>query len=211
MTAEADDDELQRLLESVLAGERSTSDPQVQAAMRENDRFAREVAGLQQLQARLSERALEVKQDLAHPAPELEAEVEAMVLALGPRRPAAARRWWPWLLAAAVLVVVLAVWPRSEKPKESQHLESPIEVVPTANGHGLQFHFRLTTKGYFVVTVLKGNGERAFPPIEVEDAIWTPTASMVDAWPGGGSVAVEAFTAEKDRIGVAKPIQWSPR
>jgi hypothetical protein len=209
MSAEPDD-ELQRLLESVLAGERSTSDPQVQAAMRENDRFAREVVGLQQLQAKLSERAVEVKQDLEHRAPELEAAVENLVLARGRQRLPGRSPRWPWLLAAAVLAVVLAAWPRREGPKTPEYLGGELSVVPTADGRGLQFRLLKATQSYFVVTVLDREGHRKFPPIEVEASTWVPDAKLVDAWPPGGRVAVEARQADGQPIAAARPLEWSP-
>lgn len=209
MSAEPHDESLQRLLESVLAGERSTSDPQVQAAMRDNDRFAREVAGLQQLQAKLSERAVEVKQDLDHRAPELEAAVENLVLARGRRRGAAARRWLPWLLAAAVLVVALVAWPRREGQKAPQHLGG-LSLAPTDDGRGLLFQMEKPTQGYFVVTVLDRDGKPvpAFPAIEVEASTWRPDARQVAAWPEDGCVAVEARQADGQSIRAT--IRWSP-
>ena len=211
MSAEPGDDRFQRLLESVLAGERPTSDPQVQAAMRDDDRFAREVVGLQQLQAKLSERALEVKQDLDHAAPELEAAVENLVVARGRQRVAAASRWLPWLLAAAVLVVAFVAfvaWPRTGRTP--QHLAGELSVEPTADGRGLQFRLSKAPQGYFVVTVLDSAGAPAFPAIEVEGSIWVPDARLVAAWPKEGRVVVDARLADKTRIAESQPIPWTP-
>jgi hypothetical protein len=107
-----------------------------------------------------------------------------------------------------VLVVALVAWPRTGQTSP-QHL-GELSVVPTADGRGLQFRLRQGTQGYFVVTVLNGDGSPAFPAIEVEASTWVPDASLVAAWPAGGRVAVEARQADGQPIAASEPMTWAP-
>lgn len=200
-----------RLLEGVLAGDLDVSDEMVQAAMRADGEFARELAGLQRMQAHLDRQAAIVRADLAHRDEGLEAAIEARVR----RRASRAGRavsWrsgrLPWLLAAALLVIALVAWPREGAGKPPQYLGS-IPVAPTADGRGLQFRFDLPTQGSFVVGVLDHEGRPAFPPVEVDTATWVPAAALVARWPAESSVRVEAFTADGVSIGTGL-LRWSP-
>jgi hypothetical protein len=195
VTGETGHDHRQRLLEAVLSGERSTADPEVQREMRADERFAREVSELQGLQATLSRRAAEVREDLAHRAPELEDVVASALRARGREQARGAHRWWPWLAAAALLSIVLFAWPRGT-PKVPQHLGGDFKVEATADGRGVQFHWTLKPGAAFFVQVLDEDGKIVLPAVRVESATWIPDAKLVAAWPDVVSVRVEVVSSD---------------
>ncbi|HEX6811461.1 MAG TPA: hypothetical protein VF384_07550 [Planctomycetota bacterium] len=195
MTGEAGHEHRQRLLESLLSGERSTADAEVQTAMRADERFAREVGDLQGLQAMLSRRAAEAREDLAHSAPGLEDAVAAAVRARGREHVGVARRWWLWLAAALLVSFALFAWPRT-LPDVPQHLGGDFKVEATADGRGVQFHWTLKSGAAFAVQVLDEAGKIVLPEVRVESSTWIPDPRLVAAWPDVVSVRVEVRSSD---------------
>ncbi len=198
LSDQLDAEHRQRLLESVLSGERSAADVEVQTAMRASDQFAHEVIELQRLQATLSQRAAEMREDLEHRDPELEDVVASAVRSRGQAPARVARRWWLCLAAAAILTVVVLAWPRHETPKAPQHLGGEFAVEETADGLGLKFHLSLEPEDVFVVRVFDENGSAVHAPMKVSSSTWVPAAGLVAQWPAVVIVEVEVEAIAED-------------
>lgn len=200
----------QRLLEAVLAGDISPSARDVLDACASDPQFAAQLHQLQEVQSSLAQRAREIDEDLAEPAPELEDRIEAAMRARLSSPSLNRHRRSRWLLLAAAAAVLataslLFVQPWGDRTDSQLLGELPVVATP----QGLQFKLSLSRGQYFRVRVLDGRDE-VYVSERLTIPEWRPDTSLVARWSRSFEVLVEAISSEGGSPQSARIKDWVP-
>jgi hypothetical protein len=194
-------DERRSLLQRVVCGEASASDPAVQRALAADAELREELHQLLAVQARLAATARDERETLTAAldqpgaAPSFDAAAALRQAAgIGPR-PVRRRAWL--VAAAAVLLGGLGwvLWPRPEGPAvPDTPLGGSLRIVAWDRaGQGVRLAWRdgLEPGQRFVVRVYDLGGRMLGAPVSTDDDEWTFAGETVRGWPDRVRVAVE--------------------